>query len=72
MRRGRELSLDAELALSRSSATRRCISPCPHSTISWVLVVVLKRQRGIFLDKLGDGAGQLHLVLAVATEMARP
>ena len=36
--RGRlRFDVDAEaVACSRSSATRRCISPCPHSTMSWV------------------------------------
>ena len=36
-RRRLRFDVDAEaIACSRSSATRRCISPCPHSTMSWV------------------------------------
>src|SRR6202051_2255781 len=33
---GCDLTLTPKRSLSRSSATRRCISPCPHSTMSWV------------------------------------
>ena len=33
---GCDLTLTPKRSRRRSSATRKCISPCPHSTMSWV------------------------------------
>ena len=52
-------------ACRRSSATRRCISPWPHSTIWCVSLVVLQRSEGSSSISLAERAGELHLVLAV-------
>ena len=57
---------------SFSIATFRWISPCPASTISCVAGILLEHQRGIFLDQLGDGGGDLDFVLAVGGFDGKP
>ena len=53
------------LRLSRSSATRRCISPWPHSTIWCVSLACSRLSEGSSSISLASAPGQLHLVLAV-------
>ena len=50
---------------SRSTVTRRCISPWPYSFSSPTLGSCTKVERGVLLGELGERRGDPHLVLAV-------
>ena len=53
------------LPVSRSSATRRCISPCPSITVSPVSWTMADAQRRVFLHRLLKRGGKLDVVLAL-------
>ena len=50
---------------SRSVATRRCISPCPHSTTSCASGIVHDRDRRVLLEQLVQRLAELDVVLAL-------
>ena len=64
LRLGR-LDADLEAEASRSTATRRCISPCPSSRISPISGRVSTTSARVLLGDLGERAREPHVVLAV-------